>query len=745
MKGSWWRNSFWWACLWLLAPLGTRAGLTTEGLHWPLLLRTNRLEVKVYQPVWTAWDTNRLSGRAAVEFTTPGLPKPILGIITFQARARVNEENRQVILDGFEVTESRWPAIAPERQRLEVLSRFLAGPSRTVAWDRLKAELAWSRIQLRKAAPHLSHRVPQIFYATNEAALVRIDGSPVFSEIENTQLKRVLNTPVLLVQDSVSGKYYLDTDGWWLEAPEWRGPWLLSGNAPTDVRRLKPELVSAPGPSDPGLGPVPEIFVTTEPVELLRTDGPPQYRPIPGTSLLYVTNTDSLLFYDEGTREAYGVLSGRWFKSKSLAGPWQYVAPEALPPDFGRIPPNHPKAAVLVSVPGTRGARLALVANSIPVTTLIRRGSVPFEFTYDGTPEFEPVPGTALEYAVNASAAIIRDGARYFGNQAGIWFVADRPTGPWEVAEALPAEIYSIPPESPLYYLTYSFAYPEGSEEVEVGYTPGYLGSYEDNGTVVYGTGYSYPGWTGAAWYGWGWTWGYGCAYNLWRHHWAWRPIWPRSDHRRIMNPPNLYGLWRRYGVRPRPYLDLAPLAPLAPLVSPAPPAPLAPRAELAWGHPTCYGRFVGAKRPAPLPPPPGAHFENSDGPVPMIRTVPSPRNRAGSAVSVSRVPFSPGNGLVMPDGRRYWQHQGGWYRREAAGNWSYVGPSSMAAGVYDPTKSPIYRPSRESVYRPGSSRVHIPPPLNYFRPRFPHPRPPAAAPAPPLPSRSGIYRPEGR
>ena len=36
-----------------------------------------------------------------------------------------------------------------------------------------------------------------------------------------------------------------------------------------------------------------------------------------------------------------------------------------------------------------------------------------------------------------------------------MWFVAATPQGPWLVASAVPAAIYTIPPTSPLYYVTY--------------------------------------------------------------------------------------------------------------------------------------------------------------------------------------------------------------------------------------------------------------------------------------------------
>jgi hypothetical protein len=71
-------------------------------------------------------------------------------------------------------------------------------------------------------------------------------------------------------------------------------------------------------------------------------------------------------------------------------------------------------------------------------------------------------------------------------------------TGPWVVATSVPAVICSIPPGSPVHYVTYVRVYDWTAQVVYVGYTPGYFGTY----VVVYGTGYSYSPWVGTVWYG---------------------------------------------------------------------------------------------------------------------------------------------------------------------------------------------------------------------------------------------------
>src|SRR5207344_596288 len=104
----------------------------------------------------------------------------------------------------------------------------------------------------------------------------------------------------------------------------------------------------------------------------------------------------------------------------------------------------------------------------------------------------------------------------------------ESPDGPWTAATFVPPAIYTIPHSSPLHYVTYVRVYDATPEDVYVGYTPGYVGSYATNdSTVVYGTGWYYRPWIGSVWYGPPVTWGFGFSYwNTWWSPWPWRPWW---------------------------------------------------------------------------------------------------------------------------------------------------------------------------------------------------------------------------
>ena len=65
----------------------------------------------------------------------------------------------------------------------------------------------------------------------------------------------------------------------------------------------------------------------------------------------------------------------------------------------------------------------------------------------------------------------------YYCVEAGVWFKATSPQGPWRIVDTVPEEIYTIPPSSPIYYVTYVKVYNSTPEVVYVGYTPGYYGT----------------------------------------------------------------------------------------------------------------------------------------------------------------------------------------------------------------------------------------------------------------------------
>src|SRR5262249_46378261 len=162
---------------------------------------------------------------------------------------------------------------------------------------------------------------------------------------------------------------------------------------------------------------------------------------------------------------------------KSMSGPWTFASSD-LPEDFAKIPENSPKAHVLSSVPGTVEASDAVMLAQIPTTAVVNKAEAEakVKVSYDGQPQFKPIEQTSMEYATNTQDKVIKDGDLYYLCFQGVWFMSTTPNGPWKTADSVPKEIYTIPPSSPVYNVTYVTQTSTSPTTVESQTAAGYLG-----------------------------------------------------------------------------------------------------------------------------------------------------------------------------------------------------------------------------------------------------------------------------
>jgi hypothetical protein len=144
-------------------------------------------------------------------------------------------------------------------------------------------------------------------------------------------------------------------------------------------------------------------------------------------------------------------------------------------------------------VPGTSQAQLAVLRAQIPQQATLKRADAKLTVSYAGAPEFRPLPGIDLAYAVNTAFEVLETGGKYYVCYQGAWFVGATPNGPWALADSVPPAVHSIPPSSPVYNVSYVNVYGSTAETVTYGYTAGYTMGYVAAGVLVYGTGYYYP------------------------------------------------------------------------------------------------------------------------------------------------------------------------------------------------------------------------------------------------------------
>jgi hypothetical protein len=499
------------------------------GDPWPRVTTVQGATISIYQPQLESWTGNLLDAYAAVKIKTPSSDVTNYGVIWFTARTEVDKVNRVVTLSEFSLTKLNFPTLPNNGEAYKTAFQGDMPWTQSMPLDELETALTTTSIEQRQQRVAVRNDPPRIIVSTRPALLVSIDGQPVLRPASGG-LQKVINTRALILFDASRNSYYLAMMDGWAQSTSLDGPWSLATGAPVGTldaikaAALKSNQNQVLGSDTQSLreayqdGEAPNVYVSLIPAELILTQGEPMFAPIPGTDLSYVSNTAADIFRDSDTQRSYLLIGGRWFAAPSLQnGHWAYEPATRLPSDFALIPDYSPKASVLVSIPSTPQAKEALIANQIPQTATISRTAAKLTVNYDGAPDFRPIEGTTMTYAVNSITPVIAVSENsYYACQTGVWFTSRSAAGPWTVATSVPVSIYEIPPTSPLYYVTYVKVYGYTPTSVYVGYTPGYYGTVlSSDGVVVYGTGYVYPPFIGAAaWVPTPYTYGVGAAFS---------------------------------------------------------------------------------------------------------------------------------------------------------------------------------------------------------------------------------------
>jgi hypothetical protein len=463
---------------------------------WPHTITMPNATVVVYQPQAIAWPNHeKLTARAALAITRQGEKTPIVGTVEISIATRVDAATGDVKLSDLQLLATHFPSL-DTAQAAQLEERIKAAlPGIETNHIPLNAVLLSLKEHDAPPAAPLATEPPVIFHSGSPASLVIFDGEPVLVPAGKSGLSIAVNTNWDVFTDGKN--WYLLNNGLWLEAPAYAGPYKPIKTLPpafkglpadknfADVRKAIP-----PKPAKSAV--VPAIFVSTKPAEIIVTQGQPQFAPVAGTSLEVVRNTNSILFFEPASGRFFLLVSGRWFASQGLDGPWSF-ATDKLPPDFALISPNSPEGKVLAAVPGTAQAELAVQQAQVPRQATLKKDAAQLKVIYAGPPQFKPIPVTPLTYAVNTSFEVIGAEGHFYVCYQGAWFVGNTPNGPWALAATVPAVIYTIPPTSPLYNVTYVKVYAATPTTVTYGYTAGYTMGFVSAGVVVYGTGYYYP------------------------------------------------------------------------------------------------------------------------------------------------------------------------------------------------------------------------------------------------------------
>ena len=513
--------------------------------------------ILVYQPQVASWENHsRLVAFSVVSLSTKAGVKPVLGTVKLEANTKVAVADRLVSFQDMGIAEANFQTLPKEQVRevVGVIVKAIPVDERVIALDRVLANLDKSQI-VPKVVEGVNAEPPPIFFSSSPAVIVNIDGDPIWSPIKGNDLKYAVNTNWDLFQNTPTSTYYLRNNNAWLKATDVKGPWSPAGTLPAGFKTLPAEdnwkdvRANVPGVAAKT---APQVFVSMRPAELILITGAPAYVAVQGTSLLWVSNTESDVFRLGKTGPVYYLVAGRWFSAADFTGPWTFATP-SLPEDFKKIPLSHERSRVLASVPGTDQAAEAVLLAQIPQTARVNKKTTKApDVAFQGDPEFVAIEKTTVERAVNTDKDVFKFGDSYYMCYQGVWFTGKSASGPWEVASSVPKEIYQIPASSPAHHVTYVTIEEDDDDDwVVFAAAAGYTGMMVAYGCMVWGTGYYYPPY-----------WGYGGYYPYYYPHFtaygysSWYNPWTGAYGRSagIYGPYGGAGVGARYNPRTGTY-----------------------------------------------------------------------------------------------------------------------------------------------------------------------------------------------
>src|SRR5262249_31981316 len=382
-------------------PTATRGQTVAGDRAWPRgYSLPSEAQMLIFQPQVASWDGQKhLVALAAVSYVPKGEQKPAMGTIKLEADTSVALAERLVKFSTIKITETNFQTLSKEQTQeiITEIDKAIPDDDRTIGLDRVLALVDKSTITA-KNVEGLKTDPPQIFMSRTPAILVSFDGEPIWSPIKDNDLKFAVNTNWDFFQYPPTNTYYLRNDQTWLKATALGGPWTPAGALPESFKKLpadddnwKEVVLNLPGKP---ITHVPKVDVTGTPAELILFDGEPKYVPVPGTKLLWISNTESDVFRLGETGPVYYLVAGRWFRAPNLNGNWVFATPE-LPEDFKKISLEHPRSRVLASVPGTDQAAEAVLLAQVPQIAQVNKKEIQApEVIYQGEAKFEPIQGT---------------------------------------------------------------------------------------------------------------------------------------------------------------------------------------------------------------------------------------------------------------------------------------------------------------------------------------------------------------
>jgi len=207
---------------------------------WPKeLVTSNKSVITLYQPQLESFDGNILEGRMAV---TVKLPKKdlIFGALWFKATMSTDKDNRTVLLEKMQVLKTYFPDIVDKKMGDE-FSKLLA--TEIESWD---MEMSLDRIiaslkdveNLKQLSDKINNDPPKIYFRTNPAVLVMIDGDPIEKKDDNSGLEYIVNTNFFIVKESKKDTYYIKGGSFWYASNDILKGWKETKKVPSKITKF---------------------------------------------------------------------------------------------------------------------------------------------------------------------------------------------------------------------------------------------------------------------------------------------------------------------------------------------------------------------------------------------------------------------------------------------------------------------------------------------------------------------------
>ncbi len=184
----------------------------------------------------------------------------------------------------------------------------------------------------------------------------------------------------------------------------------------------------------------PNIFVSTEPADLLLIHGKPVVAPVGDIELKYVVNTDWDLFQDEAHDRWYVRNGNAWLTSASLTDS-KWKSTRDLPDALAKLPADEHWADARKAIPPPKleNKPARLLVSTKPAELIL----------IDGKPKSEPVKELGLGWIANTKSDLFRYDGDYYYLVSGRWFTASSLKADWSAVETLPAVFAKIPEDHP--------------------------------------------------------------------------------------------------------------------------------------------------------------------------------------------------------------------------------------------------------------------------------------------------------